>query len=265
LGLSPWCPFNLFFCILIHKSQVFNRSLVLLLTYTILGVLYNRFVLDLRGYDQIPQFSFESMKYHGMEAYEWTRDMIGIMVLNLGSRDSGGGYSGPSSGNPRTPNPVSHQAQVSGFGGSEDVESGMGVGNGGFMRPQPGKNRAAAFQRHETNPVSHQSQVAQSLSFSAPLPPQSMSPHPQDASSTRGPVAESRSSTKDEREFMLGDDEDAEELVDVKPPPVPTEQLTVGPVTPTVPSTVGVPNPGSAGSAAVARGRDLGEGETTYL
>jgi len=64
---------------------------------------------------------------------------------------------------------------------------------------------------------------------------------------------------------MLGDDEDAEELVDVKPPPVPTEQLTIGPVTPTVPSTADVPNPGSAGSAAVARGRDLGEGETTYL
>lgn len=38
------------------------------MTYTALGTLYNRYVLQLRGFDQIPQFSVESMKYHAREA-----------------------------------------------------------------------------------------------------------------------------------------------------------------------------------------------------
>lgn len=138
-----------------------NSSLILLMTYTILGTLYNRFVLDLHGYDQIPQFSFESMKYHGKEAFEWTRDMAGIIAVNLCSRIStNNGYNIMSSNNPRTPNPVSHQAQVFNANANvEDVEQGNQ------------KNKPAATTPLQDsliiNPVSHQSQAAHSLSFSA--------------------------------------------------------------------------------------------------
>ncbi|CAA7264953.1 unnamed protein product [Cyclocybe aegerita] len=253
--------------------------LVLLMTYTVLGTLYNRFVLDLRGFDQIPQFSIESMKYHGREAFEWCKDMAGIIILNLGSRSGGGGaYSGLPSSDPRATNPVSHHTQASGPAGGDDrVEEGGGFGNGdglanagGFVRPQPGRNRAAPFQRAETNPISHQSQVnaAQSLSFSASTPPsvsQSLSQQTPDISQSRKFGPEARGSAKGERDFMLGDDDaEAEELGEVKAPPSP-EQLV-----PTTPSPPLAPhasiNPSNAVqesmSAAAARGRDLSGGES---
>ncbi len=47
------------------------------MAYTVLGVLYNRFVLQLRGFDQIPQFSVESMNYHG------ARLGIGLKICGL--------------------------------------------------------------------------------------------------------------------------------------------------------------------------------------
>jgi len=242
--------------------------LVLLMAYTVLGTLYNRFVLDLRGYDQIPQFSIESMRYHGKEAYEWTRDMIGIIILNAGSRSGGAGdgYSGLSSGN--APNPVSHQAQVSGMTANSVEE---GLGSAGFIRPQANRNRSAAFQRLETNPISHQSQVAQSLSFpasTAQTPQQSRPPPPQmaDAPAPRRPGSDSRNSTKEEREFMLGDDdEDAEELGDIKTPLAQAEKSAEASNAPLISLATSTSAPASESSAAAARGRDLGDGETTLL
>lgn len=237
------------------------------MTYTVAGTLYNRFVLDLRGYDQIPQFSIESMKYHGKEAFEWTRDMIGIVALNFCSRSSGGGgYDTLPSQNPRTPNPVSHQAQVSGFAATDDLEQngglsskggGLGGSGGGFVRPMANQNRTTAFQRAQTNPVSHQFQVAQSLSFAAsatsPSPPAAQAPQ-----ARIGP--ESRSSTKEEREFLVGgdDDDDAEELGEITGPP---------PVGSPLPQPSGVPGVGLTASniAAAARGRELPGGGAIQL
>src|SRR5271154_2003082 len=107
--------------LMLHKFSF----LVLLMTYAVLGTLYNRYVLQLRGVDQIPQFSIESMRYHGSEALDWIKDII--TGLDIGGRRSGGTpYGGlPSSGLPsgglpsgglRTPNPVSHHSQTSGSG-----------------------------------------------------------------------------------------------------------------------------------------------------
>jgi hypothetical protein len=42
--------------------------LVFLMLYLVCGTLYNRFVLNLSGFDQIPQFSWTSLKYHASEA-----------------------------------------------------------------------------------------------------------------------------------------------------------------------------------------------------
>ncbi|KXN84971.1 hypothetical protein AN958_11816 [Leucoagaricus sp. SymC.cos] len=60
-------------------------SLILLMTYTVLGTLYNRYVLQLRGYDQIPQFSVESMRYHAREAVDWIQDIMA--AYNIGGRE----------------------------------------------------------------------------------------------------------------------------------------------------------------------------------
>ncbi|KAF8971884.1 mannose-6-phosphate receptor binding domain-containing protein [Flammula alnicola] len=255
--------------------------LVVLMTYTVLGTLYNRYVLQLRGFDQIPQFSIESMKYHGQEAWDWIKDMAAALDIG-GTGGRAGGYSGLSSSGPRTPNPVSHQSQVSGFGHADDVEEGgdlaRGVG-GGFIRPQLSKNRSATFQRVETNPISHQTQVnaAQSLSFSAsasPSPPPGLGQSPPQQNrqipQTRRLGPDARGSTAEERDFMLGDDdEDAEELVDVKAPPPALEQRSSNPSSPQGSSSGSISAPAANSAepnpAAAARGRDLGGGDVIRL
>ncbi|KAJ3544610.1 hypothetical protein NMY22_g2724 [Coprinellus aureogranulatus] len=55
--------------------------LSLLAAYTVLGTLYNRYVLQLRGFDQIPQFSLESMKYHTSEAIDWLKDIAATLDI----------------------------------------------------------------------------------------------------------------------------------------------------------------------------------------
>jgi cation-dependent mannose-6-phosphate receptor len=42
--------------------------IALVMLYLVCGTLYNRFVLNLSGFDQIPQFSWTSLKYHVSEA-----------------------------------------------------------------------------------------------------------------------------------------------------------------------------------------------------
>ncbi|KAG6848367.1 hypothetical protein H0H93_000822 [Arthromyces matolae] len=113
------------------------------LLYLVAGTLYNRFVLRLSGWDQIPKFSIESMKYHASEAIDWVKDLTGIghgryhypIPGHDGEREQeegllgGGGrsansnlntpFSGGSTAFPRSAqgtgrlNPVSHHAQVS--------------------------------------------------------------------------------------------------------------------------------------------------------
>ena len=240
------------------------------MTYAVLGTLYNRYVLQLRGVDQIPQFSIESMRYHGCEAWDWIKDIIS--GLNIGGHRSGGipygsRPSGLPSGGPRMPNPVSHHSQNSATGPSgpsDDLEVNGGLNkssNVGFIRSQQSKNRGSPFQRLETNPVSHQSQIfAESLSFPAASPPPShpqhhhdLPPHPQLSMNSRG-------STKEEGDFIPGDDEDAEELLDVSmlvphsPTTRPSETTSNADVAAS-----------SADLAAAARGRDLGGGDHIRL
>uniref|UniRef100_A0A8H7Y9Y3 Autophagy-related protein 27 n=1 Tax=Psilocybe cubensis TaxID=181762 RepID=A0A8H7Y9Y3_PSICU len=259
--------------------------LVVLLAYAILGTLYNRYVLQLRGFDQIPQFSIESMKYHGSEAWDWAKDMFAALNITGGHTPGGGNMYGrhPSSAG-RTPNPVSHQAQVSGFGGDHAEEEGLPFngGGGGFVRPQVGKNRSTSFTKPETNPISHQSQVleAQSLSYSSPSPLTSQSPPQVSVNNTipqnqnRRTILETRGPTKEELDFMLGEDdeeEDAQELVDVKSPPVHTteESASTSPRNPpsgtSPPANVSSSTSPEPESAAAARGRDLGGGDTIRL
>lgn len=267
------------------------------MTYTVLGTLYNRFVLQLRGFDQIPQFSIESMKYHAREAADWIKDMTASLDIGGRGNNQGGGHP-RAPADLRTPNPFSHQSQVSGFGGPEDIEEGASLagglkspaGNfGGFIRPGSATTRASAFSRMPaTNPVSHQTQViagqnghSQSLSFSdAALSPRS----PPAAQQLRSPPVNARrigsdvSATLEERDFMLGDDDgDAEELGDVatfirptaaSPPQHPQSNPIDSQGAPPLPSaglispspTAPEPNP-----AAAARGRDLGDGEVIRL
>lgn len=200
--------------------------LAFLLTYAVLGTLYNRYVLRLRGVDQIPQFSIESMRYHGSEAIDWIKDIFA--GLDIGWHRRGGtSYDGlPSArlptGGPRTPNPVSHHSQNSGSGPPDDLEENASQDKSsvsGFIRPQQSKDRASPFHRMETNPVSHHSQaVAQSLSASSPPPPSQSQHHTKNLPQGRRLAVDSQGSTKEERDFMLGNDEDAEELADVSTP-----------------------------------------------
>jgi hypothetical protein len=237
--------------------------LALLLTYAVLGTLYNRYVLQLRGVDQIPQFSIESMRYHGGEALDWIKDIIA--GLDIGGHRSGGTpYGGlPSSrlpsGGSQTPNPVSHHSQNSGSGPADDLEENDldKSGGGGFIRPQPNKSKASPFQRVEINPVSHQSQaIAQSLSFATVSPPLSQSQHhtPDLPPQGRQSTTDKQGSTKEEQDFMLGN---AEELVDVSTP-VPHTTPRVSPPSET---SNGDTTTSSADMAAAARGRDLSGGE----
>ncbi|KAF8799901.1 mannose 6-phosphate receptor domain-containing protein [Phlegmacium glaucopus] len=242
--------------------------LALLMTYTVLGTLYNRYVLQLRGVDQIPQFSFESMRYHGGEALDWIKDIITGLDIG-GHRSNGTPYGGLPAGRPsgglRTSNPVSHHSQTSGSGPPGDFEENGGLDNGntsggGFIRPQQSKNRPPPFQRLETNPVSHQSQViAQSLSFSAAAspPPSQSQHHTDDLPQGRRLATDRRGSTKEERDFMLGDDEDAEELTDVSTPVPRTPTPRISPPS-AAPSS-------SADVAAAVREGDLGGGEHVRL
>jgi len=189
------------------------------MAYTVLGVLYNRYVLQLRGVDQIPQFSIESMKYHAGEAYDWFKDILaGYHASRQGGQNPYASV--PPSAAPRSAtNPVSHYTQSTEptTPHTGDVESSGSSFPSGFIRPQAGKNRASAFQRYETNPVSHQTQVNASLSFPSPLPSASSPapPVPPKSPPTSQPVPTSDEQTY--QAFSLEDvDADAEELVDVQ-------------------------------------------------
>ncbi|KAF8890094.1 mannose-6-phosphate receptor binding domain-containing protein [Infundibulicybe gibba] len=156
------------------------RFVGFLMLYAVLGTLYNRYVLQLRGFDQIPQFSIESMKYHGSEAWGWLQDVI--TGLSTGREYSSGHLA--TNGSRGAPNPVSHHSQ-SGDVGSE------------FTRPQNGA-RTGFSGDARTNPVSHQSQVIQQpQSPLPPSPPPKSSPPPAAASTNK-------------QEFALVGDEEME-------------------------------------------------------
>lgn len=209
-------------------------ALSIVIMYLVFGTLYNRYVLRLSGVDQIPQFSITSMKYHAREALDWMKDIA--IRMHEGGRSIGANSGffpgssldseselGRSRGFSRTDtNPISHQNQTYGREGSTGPVSGGG-GGGNFMprmRSGVGNGR-----RGEINPISHQAQSRadngeSSSSPSSPALPGKEKPRPK-------PIQlESTGSTREEREFMLADDED-DESDDVgmtlsKPAPAPS-------------------------------------------
>lgn len=152
------------------------------MAYLVLGTLYNRYVLNLTGTAQIPQFSFEAMRYHTTEAWKWIRERMGNGRSGFGDADGGVNF-------------VSHQAQAG-------LES-AGGGGGGFVRPTSGAKRAPQPQRATTNPVSHQAQVPQP-------PPKDDVPdrRQQQRNKKTFDVERGAPASREEREFMLGADDD---------------------------------------------------------
>ncbi|KAF9458038.1 mannose-6-phosphate receptor binding domain-containing protein [Collybia nuda] len=249
----------------------------LLILYTVLGTLYNRFVLNLRGLDQLPQFTIEGMKYHLHEALDWIKDVASGMRERqrsggfsggpgserggFGSRDDGFGSEesglsfprgvGITSNRNSTTNPVSHQSQVS---------AAAGEGGGGFVRPQLPRSGSGGERRSDINPVSHQSRVQAITSppsqgtppTSLPLggPPQQEKPQPPPPKKEKAqPPAFNLESTEQEREFMLGDDDEDEASGVPKTPSAGT----------------GAGGSGEDNGAAALRGRDLGDGGVIRL
>jgi cation-dependent mannose-6-phosphate receptor len=56
-----------------------SMVVIFLLLYLVGGFLYNRFVLQLKGFDQIPQFSLTSLKYHATSVWEIICDTYQIL------------------------------------------------------------------------------------------------------------------------------------------------------------------------------------------
>ncbi|KAG6813701.1 hypothetical protein H0H92_008108 [Tricholoma furcatifolium] len=238
--------------------------IALALLYLVCGILYNRFVLNLRGMDQIPRFTLEGMRYHITEAVDWLRDLTGLHSsryqyhIPRGEEEGLGlptpvGSAGPRSGM----NPVSHQTQVSSPPPSgAPGAGGGGGGSGAFVRPNPSRTPSGSLssRKGDINPVSHQAQVQ------VPSPPShTPTPRPQ------APQQHSRTpSSQSQAPAQPSQPSDA-------PPPAPPKKEKPRPA----PFDLGDDEEddvglGSATSAAVAshsqaaqeRGRDLGGGGT---
>lgn len=264
------CPF-----LSIPPSLSSNRHsfLSIVILYMVFGTLYNRYVLRLRGFDQIPQFSIASMKYHAYEALDWLKDIATGMHEGGRSIAAHTGFSRPGSSSTSelglgggngfshsNINPVSHQNQNPNLSREGSTRNGS---SSGFVRPQsgtglgPGKGR-----RGEINPVSHQ---AQSRMESGDSPLFQPAPPAKKEKSLPKPLElETTGSTKEEREFMLGDDEvdEGDDVVDAFP-----KSRTVN-ATPQQPSPAGATTSAAGhvdSSSAALRGRDLGGGDVTRL
>jgi len=189
------------------------------------------------------------MKYHAREAIDWIKDILA--AYNVGG--SGGGLPYAS----RTPamNPVSHHTQA-----SEELN----INPNTFIRPQTHLTRPSS--QRDTNPVSHHTQ-AQMETERADSPHSSPPPPPPPKKSLSQFVPRrvdlgSRGPTKEEREFMLGDEEDEDEGEELQDKPTSsTSTLTPsnagGNSTPDASVTL---NRGDVNVAAI-RGRDTDEGK----
>ncbi|KAJ8507698.1 hypothetical protein ONZ45_g9948 [Pleurotus djamor] len=251
-------------------SMFLMTALILTMLYLVIGILHNRFVLHLQGYDQIPQFSLSSMRYHVSHFVEWLKEVwqTGRFELPGGGSLGGGGGLGGFGGRREDVNPVSHQAGVR-----------------PTPTPAPGPNAhaqpsaAAPGFGSKTNPFSHQAQAhAQSQGssgFVRPTPSTASKPTPplpSTAFSDNPPeqTAKSLSSPPEERKtpnsgrvgagvFSVEDEADDEdggqELVDV---PSSTSTSTPTPAAPphAAPATA-VPQ-GSSADVAGVRGRGVG-------
>jgi hypothetical protein len=77
--------------------------------YLVCGTLYNRFILKLSGFDQIPQFSMISLKYHVSASLENLKDILEGFCQGSGGmgRRIAGWRAGANQN--RNMNPLSHQ------------------------------------------------------------------------------------------------------------------------------------------------------------
>lgn len=197
-----------------------------------LGTLYNRYVLQLRGFDQIPQFSIESMKYHAREAADWTKDILAAY--------SAGGNGGDVPGRSAAANPFSHQTQA-----NEELNIND---NNSFVRPPATFTRSP---QADTNPVSHHTQSraeTQSIRNSPVPPPPTPKQTPVQITPRRVALG-SRGPTKEEQDFMLGEEEEGQELENR---PISTPSLS-SPLPEA--STHGAPNTLNRGDVDAAAGR----------
>ncbi|KAF5375607.1 hypothetical protein D9757_008549 [Collybiopsis confluens] len=162
---------------------------VLVMLYLVLGTLYNRYILNLRGFDQIPQFSLEAMKYHSREALDWFRDLMSQFYE--GSQRSGWGGNVPRS-----------------WGGARGGSQ-VGTG-GGFRRPNPEllQQRICSVNKLKSMLVQGDQKrcpmrkIRELPTRPEPLPVKKFEPAP---------------STADERTFMLGDTDEEDEVFGTTP------------------------------------------------
>jgi hypothetical protein len=104
-------------------------------------------VLKLNGFDQIPQFSSTSLKYHLHASYEYLREFL--ENFQWGSRSDGLGIRNRRTrGSSRNPNPLSHQ-WLEGNGGSGDDESSQNPGRRRFDLERQG----VAAVKEEREPI----------------------------------------------------------------------------------------------------------------
>ncbi|KAF8079323.1 mannose-6-phosphate receptor binding domain-containing protein [Lyophyllum atratum] len=255
---GAWGFFGFLFALLISLAVL----------YLVAGTIYNRFVLNLRGVDQIPKFSLESMRYHASEALDWIKDLVGghgggggygrMNTNDFGAPSAGGGAFPSSAQSTGGINPVSHQAGTTPREGSE----GAG-GGGGLVRPQHARTMSGGARRTEINPVSHQALMSAQLGPAQPNAPS----QPPAAQPTRKekhrPKGFDLESSMQEQEFMLGGDEDEDDVGDVgnaRPAVVPPPAAAAP-----------APGAGAVGGAAasedpaVLRGRDMGAEGVTRL
>jgi hypothetical protein len=211
-----------------------------LMLYIVLGTLYNRYVLQLRGFDQLPQFSAESARYHAVQAMDWVRSGYegwqgrGSVSLRDHHHDH---LNGPAA---RTPDRTSPAP------GNEFVRA----NNGARGSAAAGKQRA----QPEPNPVSHFSQAQQQPSAGPAEPPTQSAPsRPKDIE---------MGSTKEEKSFLVGEDEDEDANEDITAAATASRARQVqGAATPTPASSTAEQPPAQGQTAAEMRGRVSGEGE----
>ncbi|GLB43756.1 putative mannose 6-phosphate receptor domain-containing protein [Lyophyllum shimeji] len=196
----------------------------LALVYLVAGTLYNRFVLNLRGIDQIPKFTLEGMRYHASEAIDWIKDLAssatergsgysGMSTENFGAPSPGGDILPRSAPSTAGMNPVSHQTQA-----SASLSGEGGSGSETFVRPQPSRTTLGAARTTEINPISHQAQTSAQLAPSLPSDASSTpAPPPPVKKEKHRPKPFDLESTMQEREFMLGGDDDEDEEESAKP------------------------------------------------
>ncbi|KAJ6613521.1 mannose-6-phosphate receptor binding domain-containing protein [Mycena sp. CBHHK59/15] len=132
---------------------VFVLTLTLLALYLALGTLYNRFVLGLRGAEQLPRFSLAGAHYHASEAWDSFREWLAGQ-----SNPSSRGYA------PAARGWGAEEGGLGGGVGGVGASGGGGGGGGGFVRRTP--------LQPQTNPASHQTGVMQ------PLPQQQQNQNP---------------------------------------------------------------------------------------